>query len=159
MLKPCPETADSLPGKHLEPIDLPQGMQMLLPGLATRRVWQNIIAGYARVSSVGQSVDVQREKLANCDKLFEEKRSGTTDACPQLKECLNYVRDGDQLIVTRSDLRRATATASCAGVSVVCNRCAVWLWPLTPSRLRHFHTVCSVVPYRSARTQAGSSLA
>ena len=65
--------------------------------------------GYARVSSVGQSLDVQREKLSDCDKLFEEKRSGTTDARPQLKECLNYVRDGDQLIVTRIDrLARST---------------------------------------------------
>ena len=65
--------------------------------------------GYARVSSVGQSLDVQREKLSECDKLFEEKRSGTTDARPQLKQCLNYVREGDQLIVTRIDrLARST---------------------------------------------------
>ena len=65
--------------------------------------------GYARVSSVGQSLDVQREKLADCDKLFEEKRCGTTDARVQLKECLNYVREGDQLVVTRIDrLARST---------------------------------------------------
>ena len=65
--------------------------------------------GYARVSSVGQSLDVQREKLGDCDKLFEENRSGTTDARPQLKQCLDYVRDGDQLIVTRIDrLARST---------------------------------------------------
>lgn len=65
--------------------------------------------GYARVSSIGQSLDVQREKLSDCNKLFEEKRSGTTDARPQLKECLNYVRDGDQLIITRIDrLARST---------------------------------------------------
>ena len=65
--------------------------------------------GYARVSSVGQSLDVQREKLGDCDKLFEEKRSGTTDARPQLKQCLDYGRDGDQLIVTRIDrLARST---------------------------------------------------
>jgi DNA invertase Pin-like site-specific DNA recombinase len=52
---------------------------------------------------------VQREKLSDCDKLFEEKRSGTTDARPQLKQCLNYVREGDQLIVTRIDrLARST---------------------------------------------------
>ena len=56
--------------------------------------------GYARVSSVGQSLDVQIEKLTGCDKLFEEKRSGTTDARPQLKQCLDYIRDGDQLVVT-----------------------------------------------------------
>lgn len=35
----------------------------------------------------------------------------------------------------------------------------VWLRSCTLSRLRHFQTVCSVVPNRSARTQAGSSLA
>ena len=65
--------------------------------------------GYARVSSVGQSLNVQREKLSDCDKLFEEKRSGTTDARPQLKQCLNYVREADQLIVTRIDrLARST---------------------------------------------------
>ena len=65
--------------------------------------------GYARVSSVGQSLDVQQEKLRDCDKLFEEKRSGTTDARSQLKQCLNYVREGDQLIVTRIDrLARST---------------------------------------------------
>ena len=65
--------------------------------------------GYARVSSVGQSLDVQREKLGGCDKLFEEKRSGTTDARPMLKQCLGYVREGDQVIVTRIDrLARST---------------------------------------------------
>jgi len=65
--------------------------------------------GYARVSSVGQSLDVQREKLSACEKLFEEKRSGTTDARPMLKQCLNYVREGDVLIVSRIDrLARST---------------------------------------------------
>ena len=65
--------------------------------------------GYARVSSVGQSLDVQIEKLRTCDKLFEEKRSGATDARPQLKHCLDYVREGDQLVVTRIDrLARST---------------------------------------------------
>lgn len=65
--------------------------------------------GYARVSSIGQSLDIQREKLSDCDKLFEEKRSGTTDARPRLKQCLDYVREGDQLIVTRIDrLARST---------------------------------------------------
>ena len=65
--------------------------------------------GYARVSSVGQSLEIQREKLTFCNKLFEEKRSGTTNARPMLKECLSYVREGNQLIVTRIDrLARST---------------------------------------------------
>ena len=35
----------------------------------------------------------------------------------------------------------------------------VWLRSSTLSRLRQFQTICPVVPWRSARTQAGSSLA
>lgn len=65
--------------------------------------------GYARVSSVGQSLDVQRAKLAGCDKIFEEKRSGATVARPRLRACLDYVREGDVLVVTRLDrLARST---------------------------------------------------
>ncbi len=65
--------------------------------------------GYARVSSVGQSLDVQIEKLKQCDKLFQEKRSGATDKRPKLATCLDYVREGDTLVVTRLDrLARST---------------------------------------------------
>jgi DNA invertase Pin-like site-specific DNA recombinase len=36
------------------------------------------LVGYARVSSVGQSLEVQLEKLKSCDKLYQEstKKSG-----------------------------------------------------------------------------------
>jgi DNA invertase Pin-like site-specific DNA recombinase len=65
--------------------------------------------GYARVSSVGQSLDIQRDKLQHCDKLFEEKHSGTSDKRPRLHACLEYVREGDTLVVTRLDrLARST---------------------------------------------------
>jgi len=67
------------------------------------------LIGYARVSSVGQSLAVQQDKLKHCDKLFEEKRSGTSDKRPRLKACLEYVREGDILVVTRLDrLARST---------------------------------------------------
>ena len=67
------------------------------------------LVGYARVSSVGQTLDVQQQKLQHCDKLFEEKQSGSAYARPQLKACLNYLREGDTLVVTRLDrLARST---------------------------------------------------
>jgi DNA invertase Pin-like site-specific DNA recombinase len=67
------------------------------------------IVGYARVSSVGQSIDVQLDKLKHCDKIFHEKRSGTSYNRPRLKACLEYVREGDTLVVTRLDrLARST---------------------------------------------------
>jgi DNA invertase Pin-like site-specific DNA recombinase len=67
------------------------------------------LIGYARVSSIGQSLEVQRDKLKHCDKLFEEKHSGTSDKRPRLAACLEYVREGDTLVVTRLDrLARST---------------------------------------------------
>ena len=63
------------------------------------------VVGYARVSSVGQSLEVQQEKLVSygVDKLFAEKLSGTTAARPELKSCLEYVREGDVLVITKLD--------------------------------------------------------
>jgi DNA invertase Pin-like site-specific DNA recombinase len=67
------------------------------------------LVGYARVSSVGQSLDIQLGKLKHCDKIFQEKRSGTTNQRPRLKACLEYVREGDVFMVTRLDrLARST---------------------------------------------------
>jgi DNA invertase Pin-like site-specific DNA recombinase len=67
------------------------------------------LVGYARVSSVGQSLDVQLDKLAHCDKIFQEKTSWTSAIRPRLKACLDYLRDGDTLVITRLDrLARST---------------------------------------------------
>ena len=69
------------------------------------------IVGYARVSSVGQSLDVQLSKLSEygCTKVYQEKRSGTTADRPELKACLDYVRDSDVLVITKLDrLARST---------------------------------------------------
>jgi len=62
--------------------------------------------GYARVSSVGQSLDVQEDKLraAGCTRLFVEKKSGTQAANrAQLQACLSFVREGDVLMCTKLD--------------------------------------------------------
>jgi DNA invertase Pin-like site-specific DNA recombinase len=64
------------------------------------------LIGYARVSSSGQSLEVQRDQLlaAGCSRIFEEKRSGLSqDGREQLAFALDYVRDGDVLVVTRLD--------------------------------------------------------
>jgi DNA invertase Pin-like site-specific DNA recombinase len=72
-----------------------------------------MLVGYARVSSVGQSLEVQLDALkdAGCDKVFSEKRTGTTTAGrDELAEALTFVRDGDTLLVTRLDrLARSAA--------------------------------------------------
>lgn len=64
------------------------------------------LVGYARVSSVGQSLEIQEAALsdAGCEKIFSEKRSGlTAKGRQQLEDALGYVREGDTFIVTRLD--------------------------------------------------------
>jgi DNA invertase Pin-like site-specific DNA recombinase len=67
--------------------------------------------GYGRVSTIGQSLDVQESKLNEygCDIVFLDKHSGTTADRPKLKEARNYVRQGDSLVITKLDrLARST---------------------------------------------------
>jgi DNA invertase Pin-like site-specific DNA recombinase len=64
------------------------------------------VVGYGRVSSVGQSLEIQQERLTlyGCEKLFTEKKSGTTtNNRKSLKECLTYLREGDKLVITKLD--------------------------------------------------------
>src|SRR5690349_24970793 len=66
--------------------------------------------GYARVSSTGQDLEVQLEKLQGCEKVFKEKRSGIDAGRPELRRCLEYLREGDTLLVTKIDrLARSTS--------------------------------------------------
>lgn len=68
------------------------------------------VIGYARVSSLGQSLDIQLDKLKDCDKIFQEKRSGIDNTRSELKNALEYIREGDVFVVTRLDrLARSTA--------------------------------------------------
>jgi DNA invertase Pin-like site-specific DNA recombinase len=64
------------------------------------------LVGYARVSSLDQShtIQVQRLKDAGCVKVFSEKKSGATkEGRTSLDECLNYLREGDSLVITKID--------------------------------------------------------
>lgn len=64
------------------------------------------VVGYGRVSSAGQSLEVQVEQLeaVPCDRIFTEKKSGTsTDNRDALQEMMRYVREGDVVVVTRLD--------------------------------------------------------
>lgn len=61
------------------------------------------LVGYARVSTVGQSLDTQLQALAECSTIFQEKVSGARDDRPQLAQLLNFVREGDVVLVTKLD--------------------------------------------------------
>jgi DNA invertase Pin-like site-specific DNA recombinase len=61
--------------------------------------------GYARVSTGGQKLDRQMDALtlAQCRRIFADKKSGKTDARPELKACHAFLQPGDTLVVPSLD--------------------------------------------------------
>lgn len=65
-----------------------------------------MLIGYARCSSLSQSLDIQLDQLAEagCEKVFSEKVSGrSTKDRVELMQAMDFVREGDTLVVTRLD--------------------------------------------------------
>ena len=59
---------------------------------------------YARVSTVGQKLDIQLDHLADCDRIFREKSSASsTKNLPELKSALDSVREDDVFVFTKLD--------------------------------------------------------
>lgn len=67
--------------------------------------------GYARVSTVGQTLEAQLEELgaAGCVIIFREKVSGARADRRELNRLISELRPGDEVVVTRIDrLARST---------------------------------------------------
>lgn len=86
--------------------------------------------GYARVSSHGQSLDTQIEKLTafGCEKVFQEKRSGASrDKREAVNAAVEFCREGDVLVITKLDrlarsmfdLQEITKTLNRKGVDFI----------------------------------------
>ena len=64
------------------------------------------VVGYARVSTLDQdhTTQIERLKSANCEKIFSEKKSGTSKkGRTALDECIEFMRKGDSLVITKID--------------------------------------------------------
>ena len=61
--------------------------------------------GYARVSTQDQTLDLQKDALEKlgCAKIFTDTASGAKTERQGLEEALEYVREGDTLVVWRLD--------------------------------------------------------
>ncbi len=63
------------------------------------------LIGYARVSATVQDPQLQLDALtaAGCARIFTESASGMKTSRPELDAALDYLREGDQLVVWRLD--------------------------------------------------------
>ncbi|MEO9900520.1 recombinase family protein [Nisaea sp.] len=61
--------------------------------------------GYCRVSTIDQNPNLQRDTLSNagCERLFEDRMTGTKKDRPGLTEALAFARPGDTITVWRLD--------------------------------------------------------
>ena len=65
-----------------------------------------MLVGYARVSTLDQNLDLQRDALtkAGCERMFEEKKSGKAGTKrPEFEAALAYLRPTDMLVVWKLD--------------------------------------------------------
>lgn len=95
--------------------------------LTLRREGQDMSArvGYQRVSSVGQNTERQLDGV-DLDKTFTDHASGKSTDRPELARALDYVREGDTLVVhsmdrlarNLEDLRRVVRELTAKGVAV-----------------------------------------
>ncbi|MDT3888755.1 recombinase family protein, partial [Staphylococcus aureus] len=61
--------------------------------------------GYARVSTKDQSLDGQIDTLKEfgCERIFSEKISDRKVKRTELDKCLDYLREGDTLVIYKLD--------------------------------------------------------
>ena len=64
-----------------------------------------MLIGYARVSTQDQTINLQKDALEKigCSKIFTDTASGATTERKGLDEALEYVREGDSLVVWKLD--------------------------------------------------------
>lgn len=64
-----------------------------------------MLVGYARVSTDDQNLNLQRDALSQsgCEKIFEDRLSGSKAERPGLDQVLQYARAGDTIVVRRLD--------------------------------------------------------
>jgi DNA invertase Pin-like site-specific DNA recombinase len=91
-----------------------------------------MLVGYSRVSTQDQRFELQLDalKAAGCERIYTEKASGAQRDRPELKAALDFVREGDTLVVWKLD-RLARSIRQLIETVEGLERCRIGLRSLT----------------------------
>lgn len=73
--------------------------------MSFKKKGEQMIVGYARVSTSEQNISLQKEELKKygAEKIFEDKISGSKKDRPGLNKMMEMIREGDTLIIWKLD--------------------------------------------------------
>jgi len=130
-----------------------------------------MLIGYARVSTQDQNLDLQIEALtkAGCQKIFDDKMSGSRAERPGLAKALEMLREGDTLVVWKLD-RLGRSVKNLVDLVGELHKQGVQFYSLTdaidtgtPSGRFFFHVMASLAEMEREltmeRTRAGLEIA
>ncbi|MCK8495901.1 recombinase family protein [Spirosoma sp. RP8] len=127
--------------------------------------------GYARVSTLDQSLDMQLNALQaiGCERIFQDKMNGASTDRPQLQLMVDQLRAGDEVVVWKLDrLGRSLPNLielvnSFSDKGVGFSSLSDKIDTSTPSGKLVFHIFCSLAEYERSlireRTMAGLAAA
>lgn len=79
-----------------------------------------VMIGYARTSTTDQKAGLEAQlrdlQAAGCTKIFQEELSSVASKRPELERALEFVREGDVLVITKLD-RLARSVADLVGIT------------------------------------------
>lgn len=128
-----------------------------------------MLIGYCRVSTSGQSLESQLQKLSECEKIYKDKASAKSADRPELKKALDFVRGGDVLVITKLD-RLARSLKDLCEITSLLEKKGVALKVLdqqidtsSPAGKLMFHMIGAIAEFERSlineRTREGQQLA
>ena len=93
----------------------------MISNLTIKTKGKIMLVGYARVSKKEQDYEMQISELQKygCERIFSEKISGTADSRKELNKAIEFLREGDTLVIWKLDRLGRSVPQLCRCVEIL----------------------------------------